>query len=332
MKLAELGEFGFIDRVRRSVRGRDDVRLGIGDDCAALQLPPGELLLTTGDLLIEEVHFRREWIGWEDLGRKSAAVNLSDIAAMGGTPRYLYLGLGVPGDLPLAALEALVAGFLAVAEEHGAILAGGDTCRSPGPLLIAVTAEGSIPPGQLIGRRGAAPGDRLYVSGTLGDSALALRRLQQGTTPEPQLAARHCRPEPRTGLGRALATAGLASAMIDVSDGLLADLGHLLAACAAGARVRAEALPLSPTFAGALAQDAGLLELALAGGEDYELLFTVPPDREERLATLAGDWSVPVTRIGEISGEAGSLEVTRHGEALALPARGFNHFAAPAGD
>jgi thiamine-monophosphate kinase len=327
MRLADLGEFGFIAKVRRAVQNGAGVELGIGDDCAVLRLPADELLLTTSDLLIEDVHFRRSWTGLEDLGRKSVAVNLSDIAAMGGTPRFLYLALGIPAELPMNELEALVAGFVAEAEAYGTTLVGGDTCRSPGPLLISVTAEGSVPPAELVRRSGVRPGDGIYVSGTLGDSALALRELQAGRAPDQFLAGRHHRPTARIGLGRRLAASRLPSAMIDISDGLLADLGHLLAASQVGAELTVDDLPLSPVFAAQLTVEPELLDLALGGGEDYELLFTVPAAGEARL--LAADWPVPVTRIGTAgSVENGLLLKDRHGRRRLPATGGFNHFAA----
>lgn len=328
MNLAELGEFGFIDRVRARTRPGPGVVLGIGDDCAALELPAGELLLTTSDLLIEAVHFRREWTSPLDLGHKSAAVNISDIAAMGGTPRFMTLALGVPGEFPVADLEELVAGFAAAAETFGAALTGGDTCRSPGPLLIAVTAEGSIPPTELVRRSGARPGDGIYVSGTLGDSALALRLLQEGRDPGPALLDRHRRPEPRVRLGRALAAAGLPSAMIDLSDGLLADCGHILAASGVGARIEAGRLPFSAEFRAAHEADPDLLPLALAGGEDYELLFTVPAEWEPLLLRRAGSWEVPVTRIGTVTPDRLAV-LDETGRDIAPSAGGFNHFSQP---
>lgn len=327
MKLAELGEFGFIDRVGRSVSNGAGVRLGIGDDCAALTLPPGELLLTTTDLLVEQVHFRREWTDLRTLGRKSVAVNVSDIAAMGGTPRHLFLGLAVPAAMSVEELDDFVAGFLEAARHYGATLAGGDTCGSPGPLLISVTAEGAVPEGELVRRRGARPGDAVYVSGTLGDSGFALRQLLAGEVPEPLLARRHHDPEARTGLGRALARAAIPTAMIDVSDGLLADLGHILEASQVGAAIEAAALPLSDPFRRALAAEPALLELALAGGEDYELLFAVPPERESELADLAKSADVPVTRIGGITSAAGELAaLDRNGHPLPLRKTGYDHF------
>jgi len=331
VKLAQLGEFGFIERIRRRVATGAETRVAIGDDCAATVLPAGELLLTTTDLLIEEVHFRRSYSDLRTLGRKSVSVNVSDIAAMGGRPRHLYLGLGIPSDLPLEDLESFVEGFLEAATDYGAVLAGGDTCRSPGPLMISVTAEGSVAEDELVRRRGAAAGDGIYLSGSVGDSALALSQLLGGIVPDPALALRHHDPAARTALGRALAAARLPSAMIDVSDGVLADLGHILDASAVGARLDEAALPLSPLFREALAGDSALVDLAWSGGEDYELLFTVPPGCENRLPELSRDLGLPLTRIGTVTAGDEGLSVTgRDGRVYVPKASGFNHFAAVA--
>jgi thiamine-monophosphate kinase len=328
VKLAELGEFGFIDRIGRAVPAAGaGVFLGIGDDCAALELAAGELLLTTTDLLIEQVHFRRDWTDWHTLGRKSVAVNVSDIAAMGGTPSHLFLGLAVPAGMRVEELDAFLAGFLEAAGHYGATLAGGDTCGSPGPLMISVTATGAVPEGQLVRRSGARPGDAIYISGTLGDSGLALQLLLAGEAPEPFLARRHHDPEARSDLGRALAQTHLPTAMIDVSDGLLADLGHLLKASGVGAAIEAAALPLSPPFRRALALEPGLLDLALAGGEDYELLFTVPPEREPELAEVARSTGVPMTRLGRVTApQEGLIVLDRDGCPLPLRKTGYDHF------
>jgi thiamine-monophosphate kinase len=177
MKLSEIGEFGFIDRLRRRAPGGAELVLGIGDDCAASRLAPGELLLTSTDLLIEEVHFRRDWSDLKTLGRKCVSVNVSDVAAMGGEPSSLYLGLGIPAGFGVEDLDAFADGVLAACAEYGAVLAGGDTCGSPGPLFISVTVQGRVPEDQLLTRAGARPGDLLWVSGRLGESALALREL-----------------------------------------------------------------------------------------------------------------------------------------------------------
>jgi len=327
LKLAELGEFGFIQRIARSAMPGEGVRLGIGDDCAALSLPAGELQLTTTDMLVEQVHFRRDWTDLRTLGRKSVSVNVSDIAAMGGRARCLFLGLAIPEGVSLEGLDDFVAGFLEAARHYGATLAGGDTCRSPGPLLISVTAQGSVPERELIRRQGARPGDGVYVSGTLGDSGLALQQLRSGRTPEPFVARRHHDPEARTVLGRALAAATLPTAMIDVSDGLLADLGHILNSSRAGAVIEAATLPLSAPFRRALEADPTLLELALTGGEDYELLFTVAPEREAELSELAASAGTPVTRVGSVAEpDKGLLVLDGRGRPIELRRSGYDHF------
>ena len=327
MKLAELGEFGFIERIRAAARSEASVRCGIGDDCAAVTVPAGHLLLTTTDLLIEGVHFQLAWSDMRTLGRKSVTVNVSDVAAMGGQPRHLYLGLGIPAAMEVADLEQFIEGFLEAAREYDTVLIGGDTCRSSGPLLISVTAEGSVAPEQMVRRAGARAGDVLVVSGTLGDSALALRHLAAGRPQQPMLAARHHDPTARVALGRALAETGLATAMIDVSDGLLADLGHILTASGVGAVVREACLPLSKPFRQALAGDPSLLDLALAGGEDYELLFSVPVERCKALAELSARVGVPLTRIGTVEpSHRGLLIQDAAGHCRKASASGFNHF------
>lgn len=327
MKLADLGEFGFIERIRGAVARSEGtgVRLGIGDDCAVLELPPGQVLLTSTDLLIEEIHFRSDWSDWRALGSKCVSVNVSDVAAMGGSPRHLYLGLAIPGTMAMEDLDAFLEGFLETAAGYGAVLVGGDTCRSPGPLMISVTVEGAAPTEQVATRSGARPGDSIYVSGTLGDSALALQRLQADRPVTVELADRHHRPQARVALGRALAEAQLPSAMIDVSDGVLADLGHILEASAVGARLEQALFPLSSGFSQAMDEEPSLFELALSGGEDYELLFTVPADKEHVLAELISD--VPVTRIGTVTeAEQGFLLADEAGQVRPVKAKGFNHF------
>lgn len=328
MKLAELGEFGFIERIRAAAADGEGVCSGIGDDCAVLELPPGHRLLTTKDLLIEGIHFDRAWIDNHRLGRKSVSVNVSDIAAMGGRPRHLYLGLGVPSDFSVEELQLFMAGFLEAVAEYGACLVGGDTCRSPGPLLISVTAEGSVAAGREVCRRGARVGHDIYVSGTLGDSALALNQLATGKLLDPWLASRHHDPTARVALGQALSEKGLASAMIDVSDGLLADLGHILKSSGVGALLEEPLLPLSAAFRAALEQDPQQLQLALSGGEDYELLFSVPPERGGEVKDLARTLDLPLSRIGTVIPAEEGLKLRYcNGEIRHADCRGFNHFA-----
>jgi thiamine-monophosphate kinase len=207
------------------------------------------------------------------------------------------------------------------------VLAGGDTCRSPGPLLISVTVQGSVPHQELVQRRGARPGDLLYVSGALGDSALALALLQAGEGVDEAMAQRHHDPQARTSVGRRLATAGLATAMIDLSDGLLADLGHLLTASQVGARLRQDAIPLSDAARRLLAAQPKWRQLALTGGEDYELLFTVDPQRGAEIAALATELAVPLTVIGQITAaEEGLTVIDEQGRQVRPGLSGFDHF------
>lgn len=327
MSLAACGEFGLIERIRAQVAGRDDILIGIGDDCCATVLPPGEILLTSTDLLIEEIHFHRAWTDLFALGRKAVAVNISDIAAMGGTPQSLSLGLALPVDLNPDDFDQLIAGILAAAKEYGAVLSGGDTCRSPGGLMLAVTVQGSCKPEQILRRSGARVGDLIYVSGTLGDSALALRELLAGRTPGEVLARRHHQPVARLGLGQELAQRRLATAMIDLSDGLRADLGHILAASGVGARLQAAALPFSAPFRAALTAEPGLLDLALAGGEDYELLWSAPSSAAAALAALSVELELPLSCVGEIIAGKGLLVVAADGEEIVSAKAGYNHFA-----
>jgi len=331
--LSSLGEFGLIERLRRRLGPPPpELALGIGDDCAALQLPPDRQLLVTCDLLLEGVHFRRDWTDLQRLGRKCVAVNLSDIAAMGGEPRQLVLGLGLPEDLTLEEFDQFLDGFCEAAAAYGVTVIGGDTCRAQQFLTVSVTAFGSIAPGRLLRRSGARPGDLLLVSGTLGDSALALRQLQRGAAAEPWLLERHFDPTPRVALGQALAACGAVRAMIDLSDGLLADLGHLLEQSGVGARVEAAALPLSAPFESLAGDPDERLELALAGGEDYELLLAVRPDRLPLVQAAAQQVGVPLTVIGEVLPLVDGLQLlAADGRRLAPAHRGFNHFAGASG-
>ncbi|MGW8312837.1 MAG: thiamine-phosphate kinase [Desulfuromonadales bacterium] len=327
MKLSELGEFGLIERIRRQAPTGPDVHRGIGDDAAEMSLPAGHHLLTTTDLLIEDVHFRRDWTDYQSLGHKAVAVNLSDLAAMGATPRYLYLGLACPGDTEQDEIAAFLKGVLDQAGQHNVILAGGDTCRSPGPWIISVTVEGSAPANQSIGRNGAQPGDLIMVSGTLGDSALALHLLNKGIQPEAFLLARHLRPTAQVELGCLLSENRLASAMIDVSDGLAGDLEHILQASQVNGLIEEAKLPVSEAFRRLTEQHSALREFALHGGEDYELLFTVRPDRAAEVARLCAERKLPVTAIGTIGKGSGSLTL-RDRSAVEKPilVRGYDHF------
>ena len=321
-KSKRLGEFGLIDWIQQQAGGGDHLSLGIGDDCSIQPQRADQDLLTSTDLLIEGIHFRREWSSMFDLGRKSAAVNISDIAAMGGTPQSLFLGIGRPEQISDSAIEEFISGFLAEIKRHGAVLAGGDTCGSPGPLMISVTVQGTVRTGKAICRQGASPGDAIYVSGFLGDGALALQLLQCGQRPEGYLAERFHTPVPQVTLGQKLSERQLATAMLDISDGLLADLGHILEASGVGAELELANLPLSKPFQQALSNNPGLIDLALTGGEDYELVFTSPlKDLAEQIAP--GHF---VTRIGMIGSTPGVCIRKINGENYQCRRGGFDHF------
>jgi thiamine-monophosphate kinase len=310
-----LGEFALIDRYFRD-RGaqRADVLLGVGDDGALLRLPPGEDLVAVSDTLVDGVHFP-SGSDPRSVGHRALAVNLSDIAAMGGTPRWALLSLTLP-SVDEAWLEAFAAGFGDLALGHGVALVGGDTTR--GPLTIGVQVLGSVPAGQGLRRSGARAGDALFVSGTPGDAAAGLASLMgrsEGTDDPTDAAAFEARflfPTPRVALGQALLP--LASACIDVSDGLVGDLGKLAAASGCAAVLDVDALPSTAPR-----------HCVLHGGDDYELLFTVPPARVAAVAALPG-----VTRIGEMrAGEGVSLRESGRETAAASVAgpAGYDHFA-----
>jgi thiamine-monophosphate kinase len=318
-----LEEFEMIGWIQQQAGSSGHLTLGIGDDCS-IQRQQGDLdLLTSTDMLIEGIHFQPEWCSMFNLGRKSAAVNISDIAAMGGKPQSLFLSIGRPKKVSDREIKEFITGFLTEAKYYGAALAGGDTCRSPELLTISVTVQGTVPTGDAICRQGASCGDAVYVSGTLGDSALALQMLQQGLQPGSFLAERFHTPTPQISLGRILSQRQFATAMLDISDGLLADLGHILSSSSVGADLELQQLPLSKEFRQALATDASVIDLALAGGEDYELVFTSPlKDLSDQVGRIC-----PVTRIGTITQTPGIRIMQENGTPYRCQYDGFDHFA-----
>lgn len=327
--LGRMGEFELIDRFfKRPVRRAD---LGVGDDCALLQPAPGMQLALSCDMLVEGRHFLPE-VDPAALGHKALAVNLSDLAACGAQPRAFLLALALP-RADAAWLAPFARGLLALADAHDCELIGGDTTQ--GPLNLSITVLGEVPRGQALLRSGARAGDEVYVSGSLGDARLALEALQgRLSLPAPVFEAARARlerPTPRLALG--LALRGLASAAADVSDGLLGDLGHILKASGVGARIEAEAaLPLLAAAA-PLAQ-AGCplgreqqLACVLAGGDDYELVFTAPAAARAAVQAAAQASQTPVTRIGRIEAEPGLRLVDAAGQAMAGRYASFDHFA-----
>jgi thiamine-monophosphate kinase len=290
---ASAGEFDLVAhiRARTQAHARDDVHLGIGDDAALLQVPSGRSLVVATDTLNAGVHFPDDTAA-VDVGWKALAVNLSDLAAMGAEPAWCTLSLSMPVSDP-AWLDRFLDGFLELAAMHRVALVGGDTTR--GPLSICVTAHGLVEPARALRRDAARVGDDIWASGTLGDAAGALRQWRDGGARDAALRARLDRPTPRTALG--LALRGIAHAAIDLSDGLLADLGHVCRASGVGAEVEVEALPASPALRAAF-DDETRIALQASGGDDYELCFTAPANAREAVSGRARQAGVAATRIG----------------------------------
>jgi thiamine-monophosphate kinase len=327
-----------IQRIRKmsaertsGVRAAGLIQLGIGDDTAILRFPPTHEVLVTSDFSLEGVHFRRDWHPPGAVGYRCLARGLSDIAAMGGAPVAAFLSLSLPAKLPQRWVDGFLRGLLALAHQYGVTLAGGDTAQSPGASAAKILADivvlGSAPRGQAIRRSGAKPGDLIYVTGTLGASALELetmyaqpkKKLDPKKPPAHFFSSRHFYPQPRLAVGRFLRQRGLATAMIDVSDGLSTDLDHLCRESGVGAQIFAGLLPRA---------EGDTLEHALHGGEDYELLFTASAYRKIG-RSIAG---VPVTHIGEIRRSStrvillGELPSDGRRSRKLLP-RGWEHFA-----
>jgi thiamine-monophosphate kinase len=300
---------------------RDDVLLDVGDDCALLRVPSGHELAVSIDTLVAGVHFLPD-CDPQTLGHKSLAVGLSDLAAVGAEPAWATLALTLPGadgDW----LASFARGFGTLASLHGLRLVGGDLTR--GPLtVVSVQVHGFVPEGRALLRSGAHAGDLICVSGAIGDAGLALRHLLRGAPPDAYLRQRLERPQPRVALGECLR--GIATSAIDLSDGLAADLGHILAASGVGAWIGLDRLPLTDQVAGAVAAD-GDWDLPLASGDDYELCFTIAPEHAAELPVLSAAAGCPLTRIGEIDAGPG-LRFMRPGGAHWEPrCAGFDHFA-----
>lgn len=292
--------------------------VGIGDDGAVLDIPEGKQLVVTSDTLVEAVHFPTGTDA-ANLGRKALAVNLSDLASMGAEPAWFFLALTLP--LPDQSwLDLFAQGMAELAQSTGITLAGGDT--TSGPLSITITAMGLVESGQALKRNGARNGDLVVVSGCLGDAAHALAIMRSGETPDPaSRAALEC-PEPRLQLGRLLR--GLATSCIDISDGLIADIGHILEASAAGAEIDIERLPCSVQLAAL--PEAQKWELQTAGGDDYELCFTLPECRQDELDKIARESGSPLTIIGKINTSGTLVFRMADGTEYIPRTSGYNHF------
>jgi len=323
VKVSELGEFGLIELFDRIVgTPGDDVVVGIGDD-AAVWRSDAALHIATTDALIENVHFTLSTTSWRELGWKALAVNLSDIAAMGGLPKCALVSLGLPGDAEVESLAELYEGMVELARLFNVDIAGGDVVAAP-VVMLSVSVVGTA--GHVVKRSAARPHDQIAVTGLLGASAAGLHMLRKGlpfdstTTP---LREAHVRPYPRSVEGQVLAKNGVRAA-IDISDGLVGDLAQLCKASGVGARLFAHQIPVHPAVHTVFEQEA--LNLALSGGEDYELLFT---DTMEVVAKVKGLMPCPVTVIGEITGnEPGRVRLfDQHGNEMTPARRGWEHFA-----
>ncbi len=346
MKLSDLGEDRFLERVRDLVpKPGPLVRLGIGDDAAALAIPNGEQTLVSTDVMVEGVHFTRQTLPPRFVGRKAIAINASDIAAMGGRPVAALLSLVTPAETGVGELLELFDGLLAHAGELDLALVGGNLSSSRGPIVVDVSVVGATRKGRLLRRSGARAGDAIYVSGRLGASATGLGLLNEGMVvsasgaliipsalrggPLPlaeQCLHAHMDPEARVELGKVLCEQGIASSCIDLSDGLARDLNRLCTASKVGSLIEETALPIHPgVLAWERLKKKSPLDVALAGGGDYELLFTTR--KEARLEKLRAELEVPITRIGEVTKASEGIRlVARDGIERVLEPAGWEHF------
>jgi len=314
-----LSEFELIDQFFRRAPRSDSVLLGIGDDAAVLRVPAGKDLVVAMDTLVAGRHFPDATQPF-DIGYKALAVNLSDMAAMGAEPAWATLSLTLPAAQP-EWLRSFAEGFFTLANQYRVELVGGDTTR--GPLSITVQVHGLVQAGRMLRRDAARPGQSIFVTGTLGDAAWALQRSMSGNSVDPFLLQRLNRPEPRVAFGRALAEFGAAA--IDVSDGLLADLGHVVQASDCGAALWVDRLPRSQPLLASPADE--VRSCQLSGGDDYELCFTVEQEYLERVQQVADAVRLPVTEIGVIEERAGVRCWLDDGTPYRPQARGFDHFA-----
>ena len=315
-----LPEKQLIQQIRRLALAGQAVVTGIGDDCAVLRIPSRDDLLITTDFTIERVHFRREWHPPELVGRRCLTRGLSDIAAMGGTPRAAFLSMAFASDVPQKWVDRFLKGLLELAHEFKVPLAGGDTAQSPAGIQADIVVVGSVPKGSAIRRSGAKPGQLIYVTGELGGSAAALARLAQSKPARAehlQRFSRHSGPQARLAAGQSLRRREIASAMIDLSDGLSTDLEHICQESHVGAEIEAEAIPRALVGPGT---ERVALDFALHGGDDYELLITSAAPVPSQVA------GVRVTRIGRTLRSLGMRLIDADGKQQPLHAEGWEHF------
>ncbi len=336
--LKKLGEFGLIDRFHSHLKYRSPkLKLGIGDDCAVYSSKAGTYEIVSTDALIETVHFDLKLTTPRLLGRKALAVNISDIAAMGGVPRLAFIAIGIPNSLSLKFLDDFYKGINRICVEHKIELAGGDTVASPKHLFINITIIGEVAKNKLMTRSGARPGDSIFVTGTPGESALGLKLLASKRKKwkgserlKKQVIRSHLDPVPRLTESQLLAKSkARVTSMIDISDGLVQDLFHICEAAKVGAVLNEEWLPKSPALRRLTSvNNLNLIDFVLAGGEDYELLFTLKNEDARKISRQFEHAKTPVTRIGEITSQSGKVVLQKeNGKIEPLQKNmGFNHF------
>ncbi len=338
--VSSMGEFTLIDRIKKILPEVDspEILLGMGDDCAVIRLDDNRAMLLTCDIQMENRHFRRQFITFYQLGHRAVAVNLSDIASMGGRPTYALVSLGLPQDMTVKEYDMLFQGMRDELETYHTIIVGGNLAQSENGLIIDITLLGEVRVSQYVTRSGARPGDKIYITGQTGASGAGLIILQRYGKNYPvkykDLVAAHLNPRPRVEIGQVIARLGLASAMIDVSDGIAGDLHHICSMSRTGADIYQEKLP----FADILNEVAGetghsVLDMVLHSGEDYELLFTANPDQSDKIQNhICKPFSIPVTEIGQIlPADNGYCIVTPDNQRHDLEARGWDHFKANQG-
>ena len=327
-------ESEIILRLKKLAPAADDLLVGIGDDAACIRSSERKDILACCDLMVEGVHFQMDWMPPRLLGRKALAINLSDIAAMGGVPKYTMLSVAFPPDCSSEFIDGLFQGMLEIASEHGVSLVGGDTSSSRDSLFIDVSLIGECARGNAVTRGGAKPGDVVYVSGSLGAAGLGLRLLENGIRLETvgdDIAKRtalmkHLAPEPKVKLGQMIGQKKLATAMIDISDGLSTDLSHILDDSRCGGIVRSAAIPIAECVLAASSQlnESDQMALALSSGEEYELCFTADPNSSTEIEEVSQSLGIALTPIGEIV-EGRELRLERAGSLERIVQSGYEH-------
>jgi len=332
MKLSQLGEFGLIKNARDIFKSlNENIVVEIGDDCAAIKLRKGFLLIATTDALVEGIHFNLDYTKPYQLGIKSININLSDIAAMGGIPLYVLLSIAVPQNFSVKFINEFLMGVKEGAQRYKVSVIGGNVSSSKNEFSINITILGEVEKKYMLLRKGAKAGDKIFVTGYLGNSAAGMKILKSGQWSvvsgqwQKKLIERHLMPSPRLTEGRFLAVRGLATSMIDISDGLASDIRRICEESNVGANIFIKNIPISRELKSEIRNPKSEINLALYGGEDYELLFTVKPENVRKLKSLWKNMKTPITMIGEITKRGINL-VNTDGKAIPLTKEGYNHF------